>query len=454
MLLGKVFERFIEASPVTVMVRGLLEQVLAAERVDALFAEKAKGQYTRELFFSTLVNLMSLVVFRIRPSVHAAYQAMAEEVPVSIISIYNKLQGVEPEVSAELIRDTGGWLTPIIRQMKGELPPLLPGYRVKILDGNALSGTEHRLSVLRNTAAGALPGKSLVVLDPSLMLVVNAHLCEDGHTQERRLVGEVLKTVEPREVFLADRNFCTTKVLFGIVQKEGFFIIRQHGRALHWEIAGGWKRKGHIDSGRVAEQPIELWDEEGRRMRVRRVRICLKQATRDGDRVLYILTNLPEKEAGARKVAELYRNRWTLENAFHLLTTTLRCEINTLGYPPAALFGFSLAVVAYNILSVVRAALRSVHGGEKIEEEVSSYYLACEITYTYGGMMVAIPPRHWVSFRNLSVSAMAQRLQDLARHVRLERYRRHPRGPKKPKKQICRKNAGHVSTARLLAGIV
>lgn len=54
-------------------------------------------------------------------------------------------------------------------------------------------------------------------------------------------------------------------------------------------------------------------------MRVRRVRICLKRPTRDGDRVLYILTNLPECEISAPVVADLYRKRWTLENAFHFL---------------------------------------------------------------------------------------------------------------------------------------
>ena len=43
----------------------------------------------------------------------------------------------------------------------------VPGYRVKILDGNALAGTDHRIKELRGLAAGALPGKTLGVLDPS-----------------------------------------------------------------------------------------------------------------------------------------------------------------------------------------------------------------------------------------------------------------------------------------------
>jgi hypothetical protein len=85
-------------------------------------------------------------------------------------------------------------------------------------------------------------------------------------------------------------------------------------------------------------------------------------------------------------IAQLYRKRCPLETLFQVLTETFCCEINTLGYPKAALFTFCVALLAYNVLSVVKAALRSVHGTEKIETEVSSYYLADEIKGTYRGM--------------------------------------------------------------------
>ncbi len=39
----------------------------------------------------------------------------------------------------------------LIHQMGGQLPAVLPKYRLKILDGNGLGATEHRLEVLRNT---------------------------------------------------------------------------------------------------------------------------------------------------------------------------------------------------------------------------------------------------------------------------------------------------------------
>jgi IS4 transposase len=52
----------------------------------------------------------------------------------------------------------------------------------------------------------------------------------------------------------------------------------------------------------------------------------------------------------------MYRKRWKLETLFQVLTENLCCEINTLGYPKAALFTFCIALVAYNVLSAVKAA--------------------------------------------------------------------------------------------------
>ena len=90
--------------------------------------------------------------------------------------------------------------------------------------------------------------------------------------------------------------------------------------------------------------------------------MALDKPTRDGDGEIHILTNLPKKAARAKTVADLYRKRWTIETAFQELEATLDGEINTLGYPKAALFAFCVALVSYNLMSVIKAALRAVHG--------------------------------------------------------------------------------------------
>ena len=120
-----------------------------------------------------------------------------------------------------------------------------------------------------------------------------------------------------------------------------------------------------------------------------------------------------------QKVAQLYRKRGTIETMFQDLTENLTCEIKTLAYPRAAVFAFCLAVMAWNGMSVIHAALRSVHGEETVEETVSGYYLALEISQVYHGMMIAIPAEEWTIFQNLSTAKMAAVLKQLASRVSL-----------------------------------
>ena len=449
-MLGDVFERFVEKSPISVMVRGTLERVLGPDPLDVWYERTAKKQYTRTLLFSTVYDLMSQVVFRLQPSVHAAYRAQEAQVGTSVVSVYNKLQEIEPHTSAALVRYSAHQLAPLIEQLGGDREPWLHGYQVKIIDGNCLEASEHRLEVLRRVDAGALPGKSLVVYAPDQGLVRDVFPCEDGHAQERSLFDGVLKTVQAGDLWIADRNFCTRDFLCDIDHRGAGFIIRQH-RGLPFEIRTPLRPLGRMETGQIAEQRVRVVDRQGVAHTFRRLRIKLDQATRDGATLLYILTNVPARKVSAKRVARLYRKRWTLETAFQHLEAYFHSEINTLGYPKAALFGFSLALVAYNLLAVVLAALRGVHGQDKVDAEVSLYYIANEISTTYNGMMIAIPEAAWDVFARMSAPDMVATLRDLAQRVDLRAYRKSPRGPKRagPKHDGSSKQ-GHVSTAKLL----
>src|SRR5512142_3334683 len=326
-----------------------------------------------------------------------------------------------------------------------------PGYRIRILDGNHLPGSEHRLKELPTIRAGALPGHALVVLDPRLMLATEVVLCEDGHAQERSLLDHVLEFVAAKDLWIADRNFCTTEFLFGIARRDGFFVIRQHASTLHWEFVGKRRACGRIETGKVYEQTIRATNEAGEILFLRRVTVLLDQPTRDGDTELHLLTNVPAKDTRAKVIADLYRRRWTIATAFQELEATLHSEINTLGYPKAALFAFCVALVSYNVLSTLKAALRSVHGEEKVAEEVSGYYVADEIQKTHWGMMIAIPEDEWVGLHDLPPVELAAVLVRLARSVSLPKLRKHPRGPKKPKpKKQSGAKIKHVATAKIL----
>jgi Transposase DDE domain len=451
MILSKVFARFVEKTPVTVMARAAMEHALAPEALDAMFEEHTDKQYTRELLFSSVVDLMGVVVARVAPSVHAAYQAVGETLPVSITSVYNKLNNMESDVTSALVRHTAERLAPVIVAMGGQMPELLPGYRVRILDGNHLAATERRLQVLHGSIAGPLPGHALVVLDPSLMLATHIVPCEDGHAQERSLSAKIIELVDANDVWLADRNFCTSMLLSGIATRHAFYVIRHHAN-MRMASAGTLKKVGRTDTGEVYEQRVTILDPDGKPMAARRVVIRLDKPTRDGDTEMAILTNLPRNALDAIAVAELYRRRWTLETMFQSLTMMLEGELATLGYPRAALFGFGVALAAYNVLSSVQAALRAQFGVEKIQSEVSGYYIANEVRATVSGMSIAIEPVAWESFQTATPAALAKEMLRWAAHVKLAKLKRHPRGEKKPVPKRTRfAKHTHVSTARLLA---
>ncbi len=250
MILAEAFERFVIESPLTVMPRLVLEQSLSSEEVDELFEQQAQQQYHRDLLFSTVVNLMSLVVCGISPSINAVHQLKAKGIGVSVQSVYNKLN------------------------------------------------------------------------------------------------------------------------LFGLHARGGCFVIRQHGN-LPWQALNEPVAKGRNATREVLEQSIQLIFNQSVKMSLRRVVVRLQHLTRDDDLEIAILSNLPVSDASALKIAALYQKRWRVERLFQVLDPCFRGEINTLAYPRAALFGFCMALICYNLLAVLKAAMRTVHGADKIEAGLS-----------------------------------------------------------------------------------
>ena len=448
----------VQAVPLGVMVRGTLEWLLDEQTLERLFQEYAPEQYTRELTISALVHLLVQVSAGTRASVYAAYQAdQALDEPAiatSYQALYGKLGRLSPEVSAAVVRhsaDRCGSLLALAPQARAEP---LPGYRLRVLDGNCLAGTDRRLTPLRQYLKACLPGKSLVVYEPGLGLVTDVVLCEDAYTQERALLTQVLPRVDAKDLFLADRNFCTTKFVFGIKRRDAFVVVRQHRTNLPCEPLGESKRVGKTKTGTVYEQQVRVTDPEtDETLTSSRVEVRLLGETRDGDRTIAVLTNLPD-EVSALVIADLYLVRWTIETHLQFLTQSLHCELPGLGRPRAALFGFAMALVASNALAVVRGSMRAEHGAEA-EAEVSGHYLADEIAHDYRAVMKYLAADQWLGWRELTAETLAPLLGALAGNVNLKGLRRSRRGPKKPptQKVAYDKKHKHYSTDRVLKGL-
>lgn len=440
-----MIELFRQKMPLSCLLYGLLERSFSAERLDRIFLENAQAQYTRELLFSTLCDLLLSVVLKVHPSVNAAYKKAPEPLGITVSALYEKLKGVELSVSQALLRETSDDLSAILEALGFVPEPWLPGYPIRILDGNGLAASEKRLAVHRDASGAALPGKSLVVFDPERRLMRDVFPCEDGHAQERRLLDAVAGTVRPGELWIADRNFCTVGFLDQLHERRAYALIRRH-RNLPLTEATLFSQVEERPGRRLREKPVTV---AGRGYRL--VRVELEKPTRDGDLFIDILTDLPA-DITAAAIADLYRRRWTLETAFQHVEKHFNSEIETLAYPKAALFGFALSLVAYNMFSVMISALDCAHE-KPVSQEISGYYIAHEIAATFLALLQLGEGLEWGFAAVGSPPEFAAWLRDTARHVDLRTLKKHTRGPKQPKtKPPYDPKQPHVSTYQLLTG--
>jgi hypothetical protein len=438
-----LLQRFLAKAPVAVMVRATLAHVFAAPTLNALFDRVAQRQYTKDLTFSALTALLAKVTFGAQDSVHAAHRH-SDDLPVSLTAVYDKLARLETAVSQALVRETAEALQALRHALPLPVPEPFAGLRVRTLDGNFLAGTQRRLGCLRDSGAAALPGMSLVVRDGHSGVLTDLIACEDAYTGERSLSPAVLALARPGDLWLADRNFCTDDYLSGLEERRACFLIRHHAGS-KLEPVGTERFVGGNGSGDVYEQKVRIGG-----LTCRCIRVQLHQPLRDGATEVRLLTNVPSAQVGAKRLAELYRTRWHIETAFQELTEALCCEVNTLGYPKAALFAFALAVAAYNVLVLLKAALAGGQGQEKVERELSSYHLATEVSVVSDGMAIALGEETWERFAQMSVGELAAWLHQAAQGLKWSRYRKSPRGPKKPREVKRTRRGAHRSTARVL----
>jgi hypothetical protein len=187
----------VEAVPLGILVRGTLEWLLDKAIFEQILQDHAPEHYTRELAISSLVGLLVQASAGLRSSAFAAYKA-EQAAPQPTIStsyqaLYGKLGRMNPAVSEALVRHSGEKLGQLLEGTPPATNDILPGYRSRILDGNVLTGSDHRLNALRKWLNACLPGKSLVVYEPALGLVTDLVLCEDAYTQERALLVQLLR---------------------------------------------------------------------------------------------------------------------------------------------------------------------------------------------------------------------------------------------------------------------
>jgi IS4 transposase len=449
-------ETALEISPLTVLVRGVLEWACPHAFFEELFERQCRPrQWNRTLTISAIAWLMLAVVIGVRRSVFAAFVADqasgAPTILATAAALYAKYGRIDPRFTTAVVREAGRRMRALLDAAGVQEPLGWEGYRVTILDGTDLAGTDHRLKPLRRVNAAGLPGRYVAAYDLTTGLVVDAAAGEDAYTSERALVRDLLEVAAADQLFVADRHFCTTDILFRIMDRGARFVIREHGNNLRWHPLGTPTVVGRADTGTVSEQAVAIEDTTtGERRRLRRIILALDTPTEDGETEVVLLSNLAR--VGAVRICALYRDRWRIERHFSLVKTVLRGEIEGLGRPRAALFAMGLALVAANAVVVVKQALRVTHGAEEFAK-LSDYYLVDEVVGNYRAVDKLIAAAEWSELESRPAPGFWAWCRDVGSRVQTQGLHKRPRGPKRPQPpRASGRDRHHYSTYRLLNG--
>jgi hypothetical protein len=440
MLQRQVLQQFASESPLTVMSRVMLETIFPANRFEQLFKKKeAKRLQFRESLFQTVVGLMGLAG-QIHSKTHAAHQATHNDLRSFLDSFYGEFAKANVGMPAEWVRRTADQLDPVVHRMGRIQLHSLCGYSVKTVAPFDFSGGHLDESVRTNRKT--TPCHSLVVLDPNSMLAVDVVPHKEKLPQDS-MRAELLDRVHSQDIWLFPPTNDFSSFAANIEQRQAFFLLHQSKAKLSWMPAGRRRMRDKLEFGNIFEQKVHLVNGPGERLPARRITIALEKSSPDGQLDLHILTNLPRRFQSLR-LAEFYYRQWMVEMAFADLAANMHGAVSAMGHSSdSSLLAYCLALIAYNILSMVNTVVCAVREQEETNSrtEVPWRCWADEISSAWRGMMIALPCKNWAdSFTGFTARRLTNTLVSLAKNVRLPEVTQ-------------RSHAGHQAPVRSTKGM-
>lgn len=446
-----VIERFAQQAPAATLFVGLLSRILSDESLDRIFRDHSQHQVESPVLFSYLVRMLTPVVVGKSKTVNTSHRELG--LNVSRQAIYDKLKGVEADVSTAMIRETSRQLIQLQDMAGLDQEDLIPGYDCYILDGKTYNATEHRLVETRTDSRCPLPGRCISLLDAQHRIFVDVEGDHNANRCERKIFARMLPCLKKGVVYIADRNFCDGNLIEGFIDAGSYFIVRLHGASpARREIAGGKSkeiRKGNCE--RITEREIEVELPKRGWTKVRLTSVHLKKKTHNGDRVIHSISNLP-KSVTSISISKGYRHRWTIENSFGYISRCLNAEIRTLCYPSAAGLCFALALLLYNVMQTIMQFMSKFGKQPKsaTKIELSMHYVASEISSCYAGLLIATDQKEWQPIVSMSPRKFVAWLAQVASYANLSKYKKDPRGPKKKPPPRKFNGSRHVATQKKL----
>lgn len=285
------------------------------------------GLRSRILTLPLMVAAVLTILWRQVPSVHELSRVLAREdllwcraVKVSQQALSQRFLSFPAELFERVLKE----LLPRLKQRWQERRsrPLAESvaYAHKafahlwIADGSTLEALFRKLKVLEEVPVGQLAGKIGTVVDLLTRLPVAVWFSEDPRASDTSFMPEVLALVKAKTLLILDRGFYDFKFFAALLAQEADFITRPKSNAF-WI---GHKLLSQTE--RVRDQII--WLGTGTQgqpvLKLRLIEVRFERVWYQ-----YLTSVLDPRVLPPLVVADLYRRRWRIEEAFNTVKRLL-----------------------------------------------------------------------------------------------------------------------------------
>jgi hypothetical protein len=181
--------------------------------------------------------------------------------------------------------------------------------RVLSVDGSTLEALFRKLDSLRDLPEGALAGKMCTVIDVASRLPEMVWFCEGAQAHDATFFDKILAFTKPDDLWIFDRGFYDFKFWNQLISLKAAWITRTKSNLI-FEIKGVL-----VSTGQVRDRLITVADcpQTLRLIEIQWGKVWYR----------YITSVTDPKVLPPEFVADLYRRRWRIEEAFFIVKRLL-----------------------------------------------------------------------------------------------------------------------------------
>ena len=196
--------------------------------------------------------------------------------------------------------------------------------KIWIVDGSTLEALFKKLKSLEEVPKGQLAGKMGVVIDLITRLPVEIWFQENPRTSDTKLEENILNLVSANTLLLLDRGFYHFSFWLRLIEKEIHFITRlKKGASIKVEQV-------FTDSYSIRDRKVRLGSGT---KRTPYVTVRLIEVRSKSGWYSYVTSVLEPEVLPPYVVADLYRKRWRIEQAFNTVKRLLGLSYLWTGEP-------------------------------------------------------------------------------------------------------------------------